>query len=238
MTSPVALFVYNRLPHTQKTIEALQRNRLAEETEVFIFSDAPKNGPATTAVREVRDYIRSVKGFGSVVVVERPKNLGLAGSIIDGVTQIVNKFGKVIVVEDDLVTSPFFLEYMNQALDLYENDDRVISVHGYMYPIKVPIAGDGQPGSEAGTCSSQMVENYLVRSSSAESRKTLISTGLTTTRRCWWIRSLRRMIRGQCAGMLPRFCEISSRFILDAAWYPTSAMTKAAPIAVGRMCLM
>jgi hypothetical protein len=80
--------------------------------------------------------LKSIRGFKSVVVIEREKNIGLANSIIAGVTETVNKYGKIIVVEDDLVTSPYFLSYMNQGLDMYENDDKVASIHGYVYPIK------------------------------------------------------------------------------------------------------
>ncbi|MBU6461078.1 MAG: glycosyltransferase family 2 protein, partial [Proteobacteria bacterium] len=87
------------------------------------------------SVQEVRDYLETVTGFKSVTVIKRAKNLGLAQSIIDGVAQLCNQHGRVIVVEDDLVTSPYFLCYMNEALDLYQLDDRVISIHGYMYPV-------------------------------------------------------------------------------------------------------
>jgi len=87
-----------------------------------------KNVPA------VRDYIKSLNGFKNVTIIPRDKNLGLAKSIIEGVTQIVNKFGSVIVLEDDLVTSPYFLRFMNEGLELCKNEEKVISIHGYMYP--------------------------------------------------------------------------------------------------------
>ncbi len=134
--SPIVLFVYNRLWHTQQTIGALQRNELAEESQLYIFSDGAKNGKSSDQVSEVRSYIRKVSGFKKVTIIERDKNFGLANSIIDGVTQIVNKHGQVIVLEDDLVTSPVFLRYMNDALDLYKGNSDVISVTGYQYPIK------------------------------------------------------------------------------------------------------
>lgn len=133
--APIALFVYNRPWHTQQTSEALQKNELAKETELFIFSDAPKNDAAIHSVNEVRAFIKTLQGFKKVTIIEREKNWGLANSIIDGVTAIVNQYGKVIVLEDDLVTSPCFLNYMNHNLDLYQNDDQVASIHGYVYPI-------------------------------------------------------------------------------------------------------
>jgi hypothetical protein len=138
-TSPIALFVYNRPEHTRKTVEALQRNNLAKESELFIFSDSPKDDKSKEKVEKVRDYLKTVTGFKKVTVIERSENLGLAKSIISGVTQIVNKYGEIIVLEDDLVTSPYFLEYMNGALDLYEKENRVISIHGYTLPVKKPL---------------------------------------------------------------------------------------------------
>lgn len=134
--APIVLFVYNRLWHTRQTIEALQRNTLASESELFIYSDGAKNEDECAKVLQVRDYVKKVGGFKKVTVIERDKNWGLANSIIDGVTQAVNKFGRVIVLEDDLVTSSFFLRYMNDALKLYKDFNEVISVHGYQYPLK------------------------------------------------------------------------------------------------------
>jgi hypothetical protein len=133
--APVSLFVYNRLDHTHQTIEALQKNILSDETNLFIFSDAPKNKEQADAVYEVRNYIKTIDGFKSVTIVERNSNFGLARSIIEGVTSIVNEYGRVIVLEDDLVTSPYFLQFMNDGLDLYELNEDVASIHGYVYPI-------------------------------------------------------------------------------------------------------
>lgn len=134
--SPITIFVYNRLDHTKKTIEALQKNELARDSDLIIFSDAAKNEANAGSVRVLRDYLKTINGFKSVKIVERSKNFGLAESIINGVTEIVNRYGKIIVLEDDLVTSPHFLEYMNEALDMYENEEAVISIHGYIYPVK------------------------------------------------------------------------------------------------------
>ncbi len=129
--APIVLFVYNRLNETKKTIEALQSNYLASQSELFIFSDGPKSVAGKTKIDDVRAYLSTVKGFKSVSVVEATKNKGLAKSIIEGVTEIVNKHKKIIVVEDDLITSRNFLDYMNQALSFYENSPEVITISGY-----------------------------------------------------------------------------------------------------------
>lgn len=134
--SPIALFVYNRPEHTRKTVEALRANTLAAESELYIFSDGAKGAGDADSVKQVRDYIRTVGGFKKIGITERSENWGLSKSIISGVTEIVNKYGKVTVLEDDLVTSPHFLKYMNDGLDAYENESRVASIHGFVYPIK------------------------------------------------------------------------------------------------------
>jgi len=134
--APIALFVYNRLDHVQRTVGALKQNSLAEESDLIIYSDAPKSDAQADKVQEVRQYVREVEGFKSVTVIERETNFGLARSIIDGVTTIVNKYGHVIVLEDDMVTSPYFLSYMNEALQKYADEDRVVSIHGYVYPVR------------------------------------------------------------------------------------------------------
>ena len=133
--APIVLFVYNRPWHTQQTIEALQKNELASKSELFIFSDAAKNEQATKKVIEVRNYIKNIDGFKKITIIERETNWGLANSIIDGVTKIVNEYGKIIVLEDDLVTSPYFLTFMNEALKFYQNQEKVMHITGYSYPI-------------------------------------------------------------------------------------------------------
>lgn len=133
--APVVLFVYDRPWHTRWTVEALQKNELARETDLYLFSDAPKDSKSVLAVEEVRDYVGRIGGFKSVHLALREENLGLANSIIDGVTKVCGEYGRVIVLEDDLVTSPYFLRFMNDALDLYEHNEKVVSIHGYMYPV-------------------------------------------------------------------------------------------------------
>ncbi len=133
--APIVLFVSNRPWHTQQTVEALKNNELAEKSELFIYADGAKNEQVSDSVSQVRRYIATIDGFKKITIIERDKNWGLADSIIDGVTAIINQYGRVIVLEDDLVTSRFFLRYMNEALNLYENDNQVASIHGYIYPI-------------------------------------------------------------------------------------------------------
>lgn len=134
--APVVLFTYNRPEHTRRTIEALAANELADETELFVFSDAPKNEKAVENVKAVREYVASLpqKGmFQAVSLIFREENCGLAKNIIEGVTDIVNQYGRVIVLEDDLVTNRFFLRFMNDGLDRYEKDERVKGISGYSF---------------------------------------------------------------------------------------------------------
>jgi len=140
--APIALFVYNRPWHTQQAIEALKANALAAETSLYVFSDAPRDLAAREPVEQVRTYIKNVTGFSSITIIERETNFGLAKSIIDGVTRLCDEFGRVIVMEDDLMTSPHFLEYMNNALTHYAHDSAVMQVAGYMFPAKLNIDED------------------------------------------------------------------------------------------------
>lgn len=107
--APVILFTYNRPEHTKRTIEALAANELAAETDLYVFSDAAKKDADKGKVQEIRDYVKSVQGFRQVELTAREQNYGLAKNVIEGVTAIVNKYGKVIVLEDDLVTNRYFL---------------------------------------------------------------------------------------------------------------------------------
>ncbi|NCQ13070.1 glycosyltransferase family 2 protein [Candidatus Falkowbacteria bacterium] len=135
--APVALFVYNRPNHTRQTVEALQNNILAPESDLIIFSDGPKDSTESReGVLAVREYLKTVSGFKSVRVVIRDKNNGLANSIITGVTEVINQYGRIVVLEDDMISSKHFLQYMNEALSFYERDEKVISIHAYIYPVK------------------------------------------------------------------------------------------------------
>ncbi len=133
--APVAFFAYARPEHTRLALESLARNALAPETQLFVYADAARSLHDRQPVAAVRDVIRDARGFASVTVIERETNYGLARNIIAGVTDVCEQYGRVIVLEDDLVLSSHFLRYMNDALDLYANDDQVASVHGYCYPV-------------------------------------------------------------------------------------------------------
>ncbi|MDR0602908.1 MAG: glycosyltransferase [Bacteroidales bacterium] len=136
--APIVLIVYNRPEHTRKTVEALQKNALAKDSELFVFSDAPKNEMTAESVRQVREYIHKISGFKNVHIVEREKNLGVDPSILDAVNTMFEKYDKIIRVEDDIVTVPNFLQFMNKALDVFENDDRIWGISGFTPLIKIP----------------------------------------------------------------------------------------------------
>ena len=123
--APVLLFTYNRLSHTQRCVEALLKNHLSSESELFIYSDAAKDIAQQESVKEVRNFIHTIQGFKAITIIERNKNWGLARNIIDGVTTQVNRYGKVIVLEDDLVVAPFFLQFMNEALETYKYEPKI-----------------------------------------------------------------------------------------------------------------
>lgn len=137
--APIAVFAYNRPWHTQQTLESLAINEWAAVSELFIFCDGPKRPEDEKAVEEVRRLVKSRQWCGKVNIIERDKNLGLAQSIISGVTEVVNKYGRIIVLEDDMLTSPFFLKFMNDGLEFYKDKERVISIHGYIYPVKAQL---------------------------------------------------------------------------------------------------
>ena len=141
MVAPVVIFVYARPDHTKKTIESLAKNYFADETEVYIYSDASKNKKTLQQVELVREYIKSLPQrniFKSVKIFKAKLNKGLANSVISGVTEIIEQYGKVIVVEDDLIFSPDFLQYMNKALNYYEGYNNIWSISGYTFKIKIP----------------------------------------------------------------------------------------------------
>ena len=134
--APIALFTYSRLEHTRLTVEALLRNFSVENHDLIIFSDAASSPEQQFAVNQVRSFLETITGFRSVTIHHRAHNFGLAKSIIEGVTQVLSSYDRIIVLEDDIVTSPYFLTYMNQSLDRFVDDQRVISIHGYLYPVE------------------------------------------------------------------------------------------------------
>ncbi len=132
--APVAMFVYNRADHFKKTYEALAKCKESKYTDLIVFSDGAKNENAQVAVNEVRTFARKIeneKVFNSIKIIESPQNKGLAKSIIEGVNSVINQYGKIIVLEDDCVCSPYFLKFMNGCLDFYENNKKIGAVSGY-----------------------------------------------------------------------------------------------------------
>lgn len=133
--APIALFVYNRPQHTERTITYLRENHLAKQSQLFIFSDGAKGNSDLENVQAVRDYLKTVDGFASVQIIEQQQNKGLANSIIDGVSFLCKTQGRVIVFEDDLISSPYCLQYFNDALNHFANEEKVMHIGAYMYPL-------------------------------------------------------------------------------------------------------
>lgn len=135
---PVVLFCYNRPDHLKQTLAALVQNEGSDETLVYVFSDGPKTAADVAKVIAVREMLAQVVGFKEFNIVEQPTNKGLANSVIEGVSSVLQQHAACIVLEDDLLTSPFFLRYMNEALRFYEDDQRIFSVSGYCPPLGLP----------------------------------------------------------------------------------------------------
>jgi len=141
--APIILFVYNRPWHTRQTLEALAKNDLATESELFIYADGPKEDATEEELNKilaVRQLIREKSWCGKVHISERDKNMGVANSVITGISEIVNRFGKIIVLEDDIVTAKGFLKFMNDGLDIYQNTENVRGISGYTYYISKYIS--------------------------------------------------------------------------------------------------
>ncbi|MBC5992529.1 sugar transferase [Pontibacter cellulosilyticus] len=136
--APILLFTYKRLETLQKTVQALQNNHLASDSVLYIFSDGYKGTFDQRQVEKVRSYIKTISGFKKVIIKEAHCNKGLANSIIQGVSEILDSNDKAVVLEDDLITSRNFLNFMNTALNYYENNKNVFSVSGYSFPFKIP----------------------------------------------------------------------------------------------------
>jgi len=130
--APIALFVYNRPEHTRRTLSYLQKNLLADESRLFVFSDGAKTPADEPKIEQVRQLVKEISGFKSVKIINSKENLGLANSIIKGVTQLVNEYGKVIVFEDDLLSSPYTLQYFNEALTRYASEEKVMQSYNHL----------------------------------------------------------------------------------------------------------
>jgi len=136
--APIAIFTFKKLKPLQNTIKALQKNKLARESELYIFSDGPRSEGETVEVEEVRSYIKSISGFKKIEIFTQKKNKGLAKSVIEGVTHVLKDYGSIVVLEDDLLTSTNFLDFINQALKTYRTDEKVHSISGFTFPVRVP----------------------------------------------------------------------------------------------------
>lgn len=136
--APICLFTYNRIEETKLTVQSLQHNFWAKESDLIIFSDGPKNEDNVEKVDAVRRYLKTITGFNSVTINESQINKGLAASIIGGVSLTLKNRGSAIVVEDDLILSSNFLIYMNQCLVEYKSHDKIFSVSGFCYKISPP----------------------------------------------------------------------------------------------------
>ncbi|RYG50011.1 MAG: glycosyltransferase, partial [Chitinophagaceae bacterium] len=134
--APIVLFCYNRPDTLKHTVESLRENYWADESDLFIFSDGAKKPADEPLVAEVRAYLKTITGFKTVIIKEAPANKGLANSIIGGVNEVINRYDKVIVLEDDLVSSSNFLVYMNNGLDYYRENAKVFSITGFSIPIR------------------------------------------------------------------------------------------------------
>lgn len=134
--APIALFAYARLDHLRQTVTSLLTNAECRETRLYVFCDGPKHEGLKAQTDSVRAYVDRIEGFASVTRICRDQNLGLARSIIDGVSDALTRHDSVIVMEDDLMVSPYFLKFMNDGLRLYRDEERVASIHGYCYPVE------------------------------------------------------------------------------------------------------
>jgi hypothetical protein len=135
--APIVVFAYDRPDHLRRTLDALAKNDLASQSELYIYCDGAKESASAEQVERIRDnrtVAHGADGFKSVTIIEREKNVGLKANIVGAVTEIVNKYGRVITLEDDIVTSTGFLRYMNDALELYKDDEQVMHISGYMWP--------------------------------------------------------------------------------------------------------
>lgn len=140
MLAPIIIFAFNRLDTLTNTVQSLLQNTEAKESDLYVYVDGARSYKSgeEEKVKSVQEYVKSIKGFKSIHYTFSKKNKGLGDSIISGVSQIINQYGKAIILEDDLVFSKNFLSYMNQGLDRYEKENKVFSICGYSNKVKVP----------------------------------------------------------------------------------------------------
>ncbi len=137
--APIVLFVYNRPIHTSNLLQSLRRCRLSDQSKLIVFADGPKDEASQTErknINEVRKLVLSEKWCKEVQLIGKQHNVGLADSIVSGVTAVLNQYEKIIVLEDDLVLSPGFLDYLNNALNVFEEEEKIMHISAYMFPVK------------------------------------------------------------------------------------------------------
>jgi hypothetical protein len=139
--APIALFVFKRPEHTRRTLESLTSNLEFNRSPLFIYCDGARHEGEAAQVEETRKLVRDWP-HPNKTVIERERNWGLANSVIEGVTQLCERFGRVIVVEDDLVVSPVFLNYLNAALVRYADEAKVMQISAHMFPVKIQAQTD------------------------------------------------------------------------------------------------
>lgn len=140
--APIVLFVYNRPWHTKQTLEALSKNTLADESILYIYADGPKKdilAEDLAKIQETRQVVKEKQWCKEVHIIESSINKGLADSVIQGVSEVVNRYKKIIVLEDDIFTSPVFLQYLNDSLNMYADEENIYGISGYTYPVKVEL---------------------------------------------------------------------------------------------------
>lgn len=136
--APIIVSVYNRFEHLKRCVEALRRNPLACYSDLFILSDAPYCEAHRDRIGEIREYIKSIHGFNAVVPLFREKNVGAHISITEGVQSVLEQYDRFIFLEDDIVVSTDFLQFMNEGLFYYEKDPHIFSICGYKVPFPLP----------------------------------------------------------------------------------------------------
>lgn len=148
--APVAMFVYNRADNARRTLEALMRNTLAPETDLFVFSDGGRDEKSWQQVNALRQMLRQMRKdaldhgrLRSMTLVERKTNIYLEENILQGIAQVMGKHDRIIVLEDDIVTGPYFLQWMNDGLDMYKDNSRVMHISGFTH-LCLPLGVEGK----------------------------------------------------------------------------------------------
>lgn len=140
--TPIAIFLYNRPDHARQLFDSLLKCSRLEECKVYVFCDGAKNPQHANTVQAAREVVHEYSSSLKAEVFEREQNLGLAHSIVNGVTELCKQYGRAIVLEDDFILHPFFLDFMLQSLDRYADDERVAQVAGFTFPIDTPEKPD------------------------------------------------------------------------------------------------